>query len=517
MKWPFPVSFAVLLLGFLGVGASSAPGTLSRTSEPDTEKTLLILHTNDIHDRLRADYDGQGGLPFIAGFIQQARSGRNDVLVLDAGDVAEKGDLVAQKTGSEFVFEAMGRVGYHAWAPGNHDHDFGIEALHRFTELAGMDILCINLFKADGSLEFAPSKVYTIDGVRVGVIGAIAPRSELSLDLEGTAEAMRREAVRLRPSTDVIVALIHIGTAGAQVIAQAAPDIDVFITGHSHELLQDPVQTPSGALVVQTGSYAENVGWLELKLDLTTRRVTSHDYRLVALEHTSIRPDLAMLEWIRQTELGLAPEALEVVSWSPRVISYLEVGILAAEGLRRARGTDVALNHTASVVRAPLPPGVLDWNAIYRTGGERGNALVKVELTGAEIESYVRGMSTSNWLPTQWAGFHASGFGADLRTDLLPRRSYTVVMPRREWETRFLRLFERVREDPDAWPGVQPLDRIPEVQETEGWTEAVVALLKEWDAQGRIIHEGIARLARKTGQDLPSDPGESGGDEVNRY
>lgn len=507
MKRLLPASAAVLLLAVLGVGASSAARSDSGGSAAATEKTLLILHTNDIHDRLRADYDGNGGLPFIAGFIQDVRHSRDDVLVLDAGDVAEKGDLVARRTGSDLVFEAMGRVGYHAWAPGNHDHDFGIEALHRFTELAGMDILCINLFKEDGSLEFAPSNVYTIDGVRVGVIGAIAPRSERSLDLQGTAEAMGREAARLRPSTDLVVALIHIGARDAQFISGLAPDIDVFITGHSHELLSEPVQTPSGALVVQTGSYAENVGWLELRLDLPGRRVLSHDYRVVPMEHTSVRPDLAMLEWIRLKELELAPEALEVVSWSPRVISYLEVGILAAEGLRRAYGADVALNHTASVVRAPLPAGVLDWNAIYRTGGERGNALVEVELTGEEVESYVRGMSTSEWLPTQWAGFHASGSGAEFVTDLVPGRTYTVVMPLREWETRFLRLFERVMEDPSAFPGVEPLRRTPTVTEAEGWTEAVVALLKEWEAGDQTLDRGIAELARVTGQTIPEVTG----------
>jgi 2',3'-cyclic-nucleotide 2'-phosphodiesterase (5'-nucleotidase family) len=70
----------------------------AQSGSAGTEKTLLILHTNDMHDHVRPDYDGIGGIPFISGFVSEVRSQRNDVIVLDAGDVAEKGDLVARKT-----------------------------------------------------------------------------------------------------------------------------------------------------------------------------------------------------------------------------------------------------------------------------------------------------------------------------------------------------------------------------------------------------------------------------------
>jgi 2',3'-cyclic-nucleotide 2'-phosphodiesterase (5'-nucleotidase family) len=40
--------------------------------------TLLLLHTNDVHDRVRSGDGGLGGLPFAAGYVQQRVAGRPD-------------------------------------------------------------------------------------------------------------------------------------------------------------------------------------------------------------------------------------------------------------------------------------------------------------------------------------------------------------------------------------------------------------------------------------------------------
>lgn len=489
------------LAAFITLPATGAAA--AQDSPGSRQETLLILHTNDLHDHVRPDYDGVGGLPFVAGFVHDVRSRRNDVLVVDAGDVAEKGDLVARKTSSKMVFTALSRIGYHAWAPGNHDHDFGVDALRTFTDLAGTDILCINLFNGNGELEFPASKIYEVDGVRVGVIGAIEPRDTRSLDLEGTARAMAAEASRLKPDTDIIVALVHISAPHSAQISKVAMDIDVFVSGHSHEAITEAIQVPgTGALIVQSGSYAENVGWLELELDLEDRRIVDHETKLVAMDHETIAPDLEMLEWVRRQELELAPEALEVVGWAPREITRVEVGYMAAEGIRLASKADVGFNQTEQVVRAALPAGLLDHNAVYRTGGERGLDLVEVELTGQEITNYLQLLRTSRQYQTQWSGFRATMEAGTISTDLEPHRIYRAVMPRREWETRFLRLFERLAAEPRRWADVPALDRaIAAAPIALTWTDAVLALLERWNAAGISITEGIRAIAAETGQE----------------
>src|SRR3954471_16084337 len=90
---------------------------------------LLILHTNDLHDHARVGDDGQGGLPFIAGYVKQVRAERHDVLLLDGGDVTEKGDMVSHKSGETLMWELMRRMSYDAVTPGNHDEDAGRDGL----------------------------------------------------------------------------------------------------------------------------------------------------------------------------------------------------------------------------------------------------------------------------------------------------------------------------------------------------------------------------------------------------
>ncbi|MFU8862124.1 MAG: bifunctional metallophosphatase/5'-nucleotidase, partial [Cyclonatronaceae bacterium] len=453
-------------------------------------------------DHLRPDYTGIGGLPFVSGYIRSIRSGRSDVLVLDAGDVAEKGEIVARKTNSEFTFEMMGRVGYHAWAPGNHDYDFGIDALHRFTSLAGMDIVCINLLREDGTLEFSPSAVYTINDVTIGVIGAIAPRDRPSLNLEETAFAIRDEASRLRESTDLVIGLMHISNRDALRIAQVATELDIIIAGHSHEETHQPVTVPeTGAIIIQAGDYARMVGSLELRLDAESGQILSYDYKLIEMDHLKIVPDLEMLEMVRSKELELAPESQNIVSWSPRKVSYAEVGILAAEALRFATGADVGLHKTRHIVRAELPAGILDVNAFYRTGGERGHQLIMVELTGLEIAHYVQALPMNRWLPTQWSGFSGRFNGNRFESDLDAGKLYRVVMPLREWDQRFTRIMERVKSNPESWPGIAPIERslnVTELQET--WTDAVRILLEYYRQSGAGLLESIQGIANETGQ-----------------
>jgi 2',3'-cyclic-nucleotide 2'-phosphodiesterase (5'-nucleotidase family) len=467
------------------------------------QKTLLILHTNDIHDHVRVDYDGIGGIPFISGFVRDVRAKRDDVIVLDAGDISEKGDIVARLTQSDLTFRTLSRVGYTAWAPGNHDYDFGLDALRRFSEVAEADILCINLVDDAGTPIFEPSRVYTINGLRIGVIGAITPQKKHSLNLEETARALAIESKRLVPHTDIIIALVHISINVSAEISLIAPDIDVFVTGHSHEVLHEPfIVDETEAILVQAGSYANYVGHLELTIDIIRRTIDSYSYKLVAMDHLSVSPDLEMIEWVRQKELELVPESQRVVSWSPRIVTYREVGMLAAKALKSATDADIGFNHTGQVIRSTLPAGVLDWNSVYRTGGERGQQLIEIELLGSEIYSYLQGLFSGKWYPTQYYGLHCSIDNEILDCEIEMDKMYRVIMPEREWEKRFLNLFRWLDDNPQDWPGVRQPERnlVPNYIDIS-WTEAMVRLLDEWKKNGMDLLEGLFEIIQETGQD----------------
>jgi 2',3'-cyclic-nucleotide 2'-phosphodiesterase (5'-nucleotidase family) len=443
-------------------------------------RSLLILHTNDLHDHVRADYDGSGGLAYVSGYIKSEKASRNDVLVLDAGDVMEKGDLVAYRAKSTILYEAISKIGYDAIAPGNHDDSYGDAHLVHCASLApDTAMLAINLTDADGNLRFAPSKVFERNGLKVGVIGVFKPRDEDSLDLSATIAAISEEARRLEASTHLIVVVAHLGPKVCKAISEAAPEVDIFVSGHTHQALQRPlIAKATGALIVQAGSNAEYVGRLELSVDDVSGEILDVSGSLVPMDHKSTPHDGAMQVWFAERERELSPDADRVIVKLAETLGYMELAYLGAEGIRLTAEADIAFCHVSQIIRATLPPGVVDVNAIFRTGGQRGYDVIGAELTGREIEAYIEGLANSGWGNTQWSGFRGrfvrEGRRKKFSSNLDPDQMYRIAMPLREWDTRLMRLFGR---DADAVIARRILSIQPERMATT-FTKGVVALIE---------------------------------------
>lgn len=404
--------------------------------------SVLILHTNDLHDHVRIDYDQSGGLPYVSGYVRQQRTIRNDILVLDAGDVMEKGDLVAHTTQSKLTYRAMERVGYDAAAPGNHDDIYDLQHLRDCTALApSMTMLCMNLFKEDGTPWFPSSKIFDVGGVRVGVIGMMRPRDTLSLSLEESAEVIRAESIKLDETAHLVVFVGHVGPADCKYISSIAPEVDVFVSGHTHSVLRKPQRTDSGAVVVQAGSYAEYVGRLELTVDLDSEKLVAVNGELVPMDADHAPLDETLLGWVVDEEKELVPNAVRPVTHTEDGLDMLAIARLGATAVREMGNADIGFCHAGQIIRAKFPAGPVDENAVFRTG-QRAHALVSAELTGADIQSYINGLKRTGWGQTTWSGFRAKRTGNTYETSLVPDQTYRVVMPLKEWDTRFVRFFE---------------------------------------------------------------------------
>jgi 2',3'-cyclic-nucleotide 2'-phosphodiesterase (5'-nucleotidase family) len=466
---------------------------------------LLILHTNDLHDHVRAGPNGWGGLPYVSGYIRHVLAERPDVLVLDAGDVAEKGDLVAFRTHSVMTYEALRRIGYHGVTIGNHEHDeAGYDGLRRYEEALGQRLLCLNLLNEDGSTTFEPSRLVTVNGVKVGLVGLIVPRKGNGLDFAESGAALARESERLRQQgATLIVAVCHERSSNCAAWSRAAPLVNVFVSGHSHEVLTEPVVVPeTGALIVQAGSYARWVGRLELEIDPATQTVVRHEGSLVPMRHDQVPVDAEMLVWVQEQERLLAPEAAEFVIDSPAEIDGFAVARLAAAGLRRAAEADVAFCHPYQIIRNVLPAGAVDVNALFKTGGQRGYVNLLVELTGAEIEAYVNALQLIQREPPEWSGFRVTREttpeGAVVyRSDLDLTRRYRVIMPSLEWETRFLRLADKARERDPQHPLALAAHAAQPIRSSVTFTDALHAYIKGVLADGDTLAERAQLLVEQ--------------------
>lgn len=68
------------------------------------------------------------------------------------------------------------------------------------------------------------------------------------------AQAIQRVLKETEGKVDFVVVLGHLPVAHAVQIARKVPDIDVFLTGHSHETTPDPVREGK-TLILQAGAF----------------------------------------------------------------------------------------------------------------------------------------------------------------------------------------------------------------------------------------------------------------------
>lgn len=84
----------------------------------DTEFEVNVVHTNDIHARIKEDsYNQVIGLPKVRTYMEQAASGKDLSLMLDGGDTFH-GQSIATIVQGESVAQLLGNCGYDAMGSG---------------------------------------------------------------------------------------------------------------------------------------------------------------------------------------------------------------------------------------------------------------------------------------------------------------------------------------------------------------------------------------------------------------
>jgi 5'-nucleotidase len=409
---------------------------------------------------------------------------------LDAGDVTEKGDLVAFRTHSQLTYDLLGKIGYDAITIGNHDLDQGMPALRDYEKRLGRTAyLCLNLTDETGKTPFATSKVFEVNGIKVAVIGMTAPGKSPQMKTKDGARSLQAEATRLAAESDIQVVVCHYGSREAIQVAGMAPEVDVFVSGHSHEIIREPMRAPStGAIIVQAGSNARNVGKLELTVDTEANRITDMKGELIEMKHGVVPCDAETLAAIQAKEKEMCPEATRIVGRTNKVLTVTQCAKLGATALRMRGNADVAFCHQGRIIRNYLPAGETDVNAIFLTGGQRGNELYRVNLTGAQIEEYLDELLEKGKGISQWDGFdpvirpNKDAGKWKVKSDLKKDKSYTVIIPKLEWTSRFLNVMKEKAEGLTP----QPCDFT--------WLDAVVSCLDEAVKKGLTIDAYVETL-----------------------
>ncbi len=301
---------------------------------PKPRLHLRLLGITDLHanlypyDYFRDCQDNSVGLARVASLVAEARREAPNCLLFDNGDILQGtplGDLAAEAIIADPgavhpVIAAMNTLDYAVAALGNHDFNYGLDALRRAYAQARFPVVCCNVRNKDGSPWFPASIVIEAAFVdesgaahrlKLCVIGVAPPQIAQwdeahvrgRLTTVDIVEAVRAEITELRGRADLIVVLCHSGisrlasTRGEENAGQDLAElegIDALFLGHQHLLLpgQDFVGLPGvdaergtihGKPAVMAGFWGSHLGIIDLWLEMDT------SWRVVEAE-VAVRP-----------------------------------------------------------------------------------------------------------------------------------------------------------------------------------------------------------------------------------
>ncbi|MCM1320021.1 MAG: bifunctional metallophosphatase/5'-nucleotidase [Muribaculaceae bacterium] len=258
-------------------------------------QNLVILHTNDTHSHIDAE-NGVGGVLQRKALIDSVRNAEKNVVVVDAGDIVQ-GSLYFKLFGGQVEYPLMDMMGYDIQILGNHEFDNGIESLAKYYKRGGAAKLSANYDFSNTPLKgvFDPYIIKKIGGKKVGFFGLnLKPEGIIStanykgLVYNDIIESANKTAAELKAKgCELVVAVSHIGYSDNSEnpqttdvdVARASKDIDIIISGHSHELVSPQtadvrpniIMNANGkpVLIEQTGRYGANLGYIKIDLSNT--------------------------------------------------------------------------------------------------------------------------------------------------------------------------------------------------------------------------------------------------------
>ena len=238
------------------------------------DKTLSIRFTSDTHGYLYptsyADHQTRpmGLMALAADFPHDGNT-----LIIDGGDTIQgspltnlyhrlpqnerQSCLADDAYGNHPIAAMMNLAGYQFVTLGNHDFNYGVDALASYLNALDALCLCCNIRDRDGTLPIAPYAIHQLDnGLRVGLVGACTPfvarwenpKTVGQLVIEDAVDACAHALDAIRPQCDVTVLIYHGGfecdlTTGEPLTDSRENEacricrelaFDLVLTGHQH-------------------------------------------------------------------------------------------------------------------------------------------------------------------------------------------------------------------------------------------------------------------------------------------
>jgi len=254
------------LLGLSLLAALAATvGCARKTSAaPARDRRLTIFYTAEIHgtpEPCGCTSDPLGDVARYAALVREAAR-RAPVLTVDAGGLSfpessTPKEKQANAARAEFLGEALAHIGP-PFAAGLAETDVAAGSAVAVPERIASNI--------SGATNVAPSRLETVGGLRVGIIGVADPA--LAAGIGGKAEdpvsAAKREAVALRAKgAELVIALAPVEKPLARRVARES-GADLVVLGRQVGKGMERAEQVGNAFLVASADEAQRVGRIDI-------------------------------------------------------------------------------------------------------------------------------------------------------------------------------------------------------------------------------------------------------------
>ena len=398
---------ALVLSAAVPVGAvhtdASAPsvGSANATQTQGTSTTVTILSYNDIQTAMAQN----GSVPRLATLVEQRRAAHdNPTFLFGAGDEVSPHSM-SPISQWRTPIDVLNEIGPDAEVIGNHDLDYGFDAVANFSAASEFPWLLANVVNSETGEPVEGTKPYTVvekDGVKVGVVGLVDQKikSKTAVDfakqgyeLQNYSEVGSKYATMLKEeqNVDVVVALGHFGVPVAKDFAKNTENVDVVLVGDD-EIKYKP-QVTDGVVISEAEARAAYLG--ELNLTVQDGDVTSWNGRLIeTTENVTKDQNVSNIITEARGEQLSRVAGTSTVPLDARFSSNYHdetgLGNMITDAFRWKTGADVALTNAGGIRSGTT------YEAGNVTAGEVynmlpfNNHLVTVELTGSQLEQVLQ-------------------------------------------------------------------------------------------------------------------------------
>ncbi len=424
------------------VGVMLATTIFGSSAFAAEEKTLTIIHTNDVHAAVVDNGKSQIGLAKLGGYVEELRKS-DEILVLDAGDMFQ-GLPIANLEKGKSMIPMVNEVGYDAMAVGNHEFDFSADNLFEIEKELKFPMLAANIEK-DGKQMFKSYIVKEVKGVKVGIFGISTPETAFKTHPDNVkgyvftdmVKAAKESVDKLRNTekVDVVIMLAHLGLYEgdytSDIIAKNVEGIDLIIDGHSHTMIEKGLKE-GNSFIVSTGSSMRAVGKVELKL--SDKKVTDVQATLLKYDAmANVKPEQGILDAIKKVE-DKQKEILDKVvgKTSKELVGERTVvrtgesnlGQLATDAMLDLTKADMAITNGGGI-RASIKAGDITLRDMV-TVFPFGNTIMVKEVKGSDIVAALE--HGTNEYPNEKGAFpHIAGATFTLNTKAMAGKRVSDV------------------------------------------------------------------------------------------